>query len=131
MGGRGSFAAGNPVPCSYKTVGEIDGVKILEGISGKHGLPEESHTSTAYIKLKSDGTFHEIRFYNEYHYLIKEIAYHPEPNLNHGNRTENILHVHEYPNQDNFRIRPAHRITPSEYAKYKKYFKGVPKIEKW
>ena len=59
------------------------------------------------------------------------IAYHPEPNLNNGNRTENILHVHEYPQQDNFRVRPAHRITKQEYEKYKKFFKGVPKIEKW
>ena len=113
MGGRGTFAVGNKVPYSYETVGTIDGVKVLQGTSGKHGLPEEA------------------RFYNEHHYLITEIAYHPEPNLNNGNRTENILHVHEYPQQDNFRIRPAHRITKQEYEKYKKFFKGVPKIEKW
>lgn len=43
-----------------------------------------------------------------------EIAYHPEPNLNNGNRTENILHVHEYLQQDNFRVRPAHLITKQE-----------------
>mgnify|MGYP004525105897 FL=1 len=83
------------------------------------------------VIAKPDGTFHEMRFYNEHHYLIMEIAYHPEPNLNNGNRTENILHVHEYPQQDNFRVRPAHRITKQEYEKYKKFFKGVPKIEKW
>ena len=131
MGGRGTFAAGNPAPYSYKTVGMIDGVKVLQGISGKHGLPEEAHTSFAYIKLKPDGTFHEMRFYDTNHSLTMEIAYHPEPNLNNGNRTESILHVHEYPQQDNFRIRPAHRITKQEYEKYKKFFTGVPKIEKW
>ena len=38
---------------------------------------------------------------------------------------------HEYPEQDNFRVRPAHRITKQEYEKYKKFFKGVPEIEKW
>ena len=67
MGGRGTFAAGNPVPYSYKTVETIDGVKVLQGTSGKHGLPESSHSSEAYIKQKPDGTFHEMRFYNKEH----------------------------------------------------------------
>lgn len=131
MGGRGTFAIKNKVDFSYKTVGVISGVKVLKGISGKHGLPEESHSSRAYIKLKLDGTFHEMRIYDKHHYLVKEIAYHPEPKLNNGNRTECVLHVHEYPQKDNFRIRPAHRITKEEYEKYKKYFKGVPEIEEW
>lgn len=51
MGGRGTFAAGNPVPYSYKKVEEIEGVKVLTGINGKHALPESSHSSNAYIKL--------------------------------------------------------------------------------
>ncbi len=131
MGGRGTFASGNPVAYSYETVGKIEGVKVLQGVNGKHGLPEEAHSNIAYIKLKNDGTFHEMRFYDKNHYLVKEIAYHPEPNLNNGNRIENILHVHEYPQRDNFAIRPSHRITKEEYEKYKKYFKGVPKIDKW
>lgn len=131
MGGRGTFAAGNNVPYVYKTVGTIGGVKVLQGISGKHGLPEEAHSSAAYIKLKSNGVFHEMRFYDKKHHLTMEIAYHPEPNLNHGDRKESVLHVHLYPQSDNFRIRSAHLITKSEYEKYKKYFKGVPAIEKW
>ena len=56
MGGRGSYAAGNNVEYTYKTVGMVDGVKILQGIGNKHGLPESSHSSEAYIKLKPDGT---------------------------------------------------------------------------
>lgn len=96
MGGRGTFAVGNSVPYTYKTVGKIEGVKVLQGLNGKHGLPEEAHSSSAYIKLKPDGTFHEMRIYDANHYLVKEIAYHPEPNLNAGNRAENILHIHEY-----------------------------------
>ena len=71
-----------------------------------------------------------MRIYDKDHYLVKEIAYHPEPNLNNGNRTENILHVHEY-SRDNFRDRPAHRITRTEYEEYKKYFRGVPTIVQW
>ena len=39
MGGRGTFAAGNPVPYSYQTVDTIEGVKVLVGVNGKHGLP--------------------------------------------------------------------------------------------
>ena len=63
MGGRGTFAAGNSVPFTYETVGKIAGVKVLQGLEGKHSLPEEAHSSRAYIKLKPDGTFHEMRFY--------------------------------------------------------------------
>ena len=33
MGGRGTFAAGNPVPYSYETVGKIGGVKVIKGIN--------------------------------------------------------------------------------------------------
>ena len=70
MGGRGSYAAGNNVEYTYKTVGMVDGVKILQGIGNKHGLPESSHSSEAYIKLKPDGTFHEMRFYNKEHCFV-------------------------------------------------------------
>ena len=125
MGGRGTFASGNNVAYSYETVGKIAGVKVLKGINGKHSLPEEAHSSLAYIKLKPNGTFHEMRIYDKDHYLVKEIAYHPEPKLT-GNRHENVLHVHEY-GKDNFGDRPARLLTPHEYQKYKKYFKGVPK----
>ena len=66
-------------------------------------------------------------FITEHHYLIMEIAYHPEPNLNNGNRTENVLHVHEYPQQDNFcGYALLIELQSSEYEKYKKFFKGAP-----
>lgn len=124
MGGRGTFASGKSHAYTYETVGEIEGVKVLQGINGKHALPEEAHSSRAYIKLKPDGTFHEMRIYDENHYLVKEIAYHPEPNLNGGNRTDNILHVHDY-KQNNFKDRTPRLITPEEIKKYRKYLKGV------
>lgn len=122
MGGRGAYASGNNVAYTYETVGKIEGVKVLNGIAGKHSLPEEAHSSTAYIKLKPDGTFHEIRIYDKDHYLVKEIAYHPEQNLT-GNRHEKILHVHEY--DRNFKRTVARPIFKQEYELYKKYFKGV------
>ena len=81
MGGRGTYAVGNMVVYTYQTVGKIEGVKVLSGLDGKHGLPEEAHTSSAYIKLKPDGTFHEMRIYDKDHYLVFELAYHPEPKI--------------------------------------------------
>ncbi len=130
MGGRGTFARGNQVDFIYKSVGEIEGVKVLVGINGEHSLPEESHGSWAYIKLKPNGTFHEMRIYDDENYLIKEIAYHPEGNINNGNRTENILHMHEY-ERDNFRDRPARRLTKDEFQFYNKYLVGLPENVKW
>ena len=124
MGGRGTFASGNSAAYSYETVGKIAGVKVLKGINGKHSLPEEAHSSWAYIKLKPNGIFHEMRIYDKDHYLVKEIAYHAEPNLT-GNRHEKVLHIHEY-KRDNFENRPARLLTKEEYLEYKKYFKGVP-----
>lgn len=124
MGGRGTFASGNNVTYNYETVGKIEGVKVLKGLNGKHGLPEEAHSSYAYIKLKPDNTFHEMRIYDKDHYLVKEIAYHPEPRLNNGNRTENVLHIHMY-KRNNFNDRQPRLLTKKEIAKYKKYLKGV------
>ena len=124
MGGRGTYAIGNSVAYTYQTVDKIEGVKVLRGINGKHSLPEEAHSSWAYIKLKPNGTFHEMRIYDKDHYLIAEIAYHPEPKLK-GNQ-QPILHIHQY-KRDNFDVRPPRLLTDEEYKKYKKYFKGVPK----
>lgn len=123
MGGRGTFAAGNSVPYTYKTVGKIEGVKILQGKDGSSkGLPVEAHSSGAYIQLHPDGKFKMYREYDNDHYLVKEIAYHPEHNLT-GNYKP-VLHIHEY-KRDNFADRKPRLLTDSEYEKYKKYFKGL------
>lgn len=124
MGGRGTFAAGNNVAYTYDTVGFIEGVKVLQGKPGYQGLPVEAHSSTAYIQLHPDGTFKMYREFDSDHYLVKEIAYHPEPNLS-GNRAP-VLHIHEY-ERDNFNKRTPRLLTKAEYEKYKKYFKGVSK----
>lgn len=121
MGGRGTFARGNNVAYTYETVDKIEGVKVLRGLNGKHSLPEESHSSEAYIKLKPDGTFHEMRFYDKDHYLTLEIAYHPEPKL--GSRTESVLHYHVY--DRNFNRTSARKLSKAMEKRYKKYFKGV------
>ena len=123
MGGRGTFASGNNVAYTYQTVDKIDGVKVLQGIGGNaKGLPVEAHSSGAYIQLHPDGKFKMYREYDRDHYLTKEIAYHPEPNLT-GNHKP-VLHIHEY-KRDNFSDRTPRLLTRSEYEKYKKYFKGL------
>ena len=123
MGGRGTFAAGNVVPYLYETVGKIESVKILQGKNGNaKGLPVEAHSSSAYIQLHPDGKFKMYREFDKDHYLIKEIAYHPEPKLT-GNHKP-VLHIHEY-RRDNFADRTPRLLTKKEYRKYKKYFRGI------
>lgn len=119
MGGRGSFAAGRSVPYTYRTVGYINGVKVLEGIGNQHGLPAESHSSFAYIKVDERG-FKEMRFYDKDHYLIRELAYHIEPSVDPSHKP--ILHIHDY-KRDNFRERPPRLLTESEYEQYRKFLK--------
>lgn len=121
MGGRGTFAFGNVVVYTYQTTSKIEGVKVLSGLNGKHGLPEESHSSYAYIKLKPDGTFHEMRIYDKDHFLKFEIAYHPEPSLDPSRKP--ILHYHEYDRQ--FNRSSAKKATKAMKKHFKKYLKGV------
>ncbi len=124
MGGRGTYASGNNTPYSYETVGKIDGVKILQKLDKKAsgGLPEEAHSSSAYILLNKDGNFRMYREYDDNHYLRFEIAYHPEKNIDPSRKP--VLHAHDY-KPDNFSDRVARPLTKAEYEKYKKFFKGV------
>ena len=115
MGGRGTFAIGKKVDYTYRTVGEIEGVKVLEGINGKHSLPEESHSSTAYIKLSSDNTLKQYREFNVDHTAKLDIDY----SIHQGKK---FLHAHDYVNG----VRQvARKLTMKEKEKYAKFFKGV------
>lgn len=125
MGGRGTYALGNIPNQTYRTVGHIEGIKILKGVDKQHSLPVESNSSRAYIKLKSDGTFHEMRFYNEKHLITHEIAYHPEGTINNGDNFNPILHVHEYAIPGDFKTRTIRLMTEEEKRFYKKYLIGV------
>ena len=121
MGGRGTFASGNTVEYTYQTSDFIEGVKVLTGLNGKHSLPEEAHSSSAYIKLKPDGTFHEMRLYDKDHYLILELAYHPEPSID--SSRNHVLHYHTY--DRNFTRSDAIKMPKAMRKHYKKFFKGV------
>lgn len=118
MGGRNTYAAGKNVPFTYKTVGIFHGVKVLEGINGKHGLPEEAHTSLAYAKLHKDGNLQMLRFYDKDKFLVLEIGYHPEPRLT--GHHDFVYHIHEYSPGD-FSHRPPHLFTQAEIEKFGKY----------
>lgn len=99
MGGRGTFASGNPVPYTYRTVGRIEGIKVLEHITGGRKLPEEAHSSAAYALLNENGTLRVLRFYDSDHNLRLEIANHPEGKLAKRAglpRDQQILHYHTY-----------------------------------
>ena len=121
MGGRGTFAAGNPVAYNYRTIGKIEGIKILEGINGKHSLPEESHSSNAYIKLDDNGYFKMLRLYDKEHYLIFELAYHPEPTIDKSRKP--VLHYHTYDRQ--FNRSEAIKVSKPMKKHFAKFLKGL------
>ncbi len=138
MGGRGTFAAGNPVSYSYEADtdfspnGKFYGVKVLRGKpgSGKHGLPESSHSSWAYLKMNPDGTFNMLRIYDRSHNLRIEIAYHSEQSIAKGK--PKVLHYHTYGTEfsanSNGRFeRTTHVLHKNAklYQKYQNFFKGV------
>ena len=138
MGGRGTFAAGNPVPYTYEvdtsfsSDGKYKGVKVLKGMegTGKHGLPESSHSSTAYLKMNPDGTFNMMRIYDGNHNLRLEIGYHVDSKLAKGKGK--VLHYHIYDTSfsqtiDGKPARPSKVLHKNSkiYKTYRKYFKGV------
>lgn len=138
MGGRGTFAAGNPVPYVYEVDtsffagGKFNGVKVLKGSegSGKHGLPESSHSSMAYLKMNPDGTFHTMRIYDKNHNLRLEIAYHFESKID--KHKPKVLHYHIYgkefsQNKTGRFERTTVRMHKNSrlYKYYKKFLKGA------
>ncbi len=125
MGGRGTFAAGINVPYTYKTVDKIKGVKIIQPTdsSKSFSMPEEAHSSTAYILLDKTGVFRQLRKYNSGHEPIFEIGYHFESSLSKNGKP--VLHVHEFSAPGIEHRKKSRPIRPDELKKYRKYFKGV------
>lgn len=114
MGGRGTFAIGNDVRYTYETIGKIGKIKILKGIDGKHGLPEESHFSRAYISLYPNNTVKQIRLYAPDRTAKTDIEF----SIHQGKK---MLHAHDYIQG----IRQeARNVTENEYRVFIKYFGG-------
>lgn len=61
-----------------------------------------------------------LRIYGNDHFLIAEIAYHPEPALT-GNR-DFVLHIHRY--DKNFNRTKAEYLDKETFEKYKKFLVG-------
>ena len=130
MGGRGSYALSiktGTYDFTYQTMGFFNGIKIVNPVDVKRSLklPEESHSSNAYILFDKKGVFHQYREYNENHKVVLEIGYHQEASLGKGK----ILHVHYYntPGVENRGLATKEKIYPGHaiYEKYKYLFKGV------
>lgn len=125
MSSRGSFAInGHVTTKNYKTdMITESGVKVLSGIGNNHSLPELSHTpNSIYDKLKKDDVLHELRFFDSQGYPIFEIAYHPEPNINNGNRIENIVHYYTFNGLNRKPAKILDEIIKKRYSKYLKEF---------
>ena len=135
MSSRGSYATNGHVTTYEYTTIYVDNVggKVLVGTTSKsHSLPDYSHTlNSVYIKLKKDNkTLHAMRFYDEKGHPIIEIAYHPEPKINNGNREESIVHFHLYDNK--LGRNNVHRMDkyPEIKEKYSKYLKEYSLYDK-
>lgn len=120
MGGRETFASGNNVPYRYETVGKINGVKVLKGKGKNHNLPQEAHSSKAYIAVYPNGAFKQYREFNADRTVKFDIDNHPKPSIS-GNR-DSVFHIHFYSN--GIRNKKGRPLTDAEYKKYMKYFGG-------
>lgn len=74
MGSRGSFedvSSGNfnfvDGGQTYKSIGEVDGVKVLVKTSGSVKAPEYSHTANRVYAIIQDGALKHLTFYDENH----------------------------------------------------------------
>lgn len=125
MSSRGSLAKnGHITDDEYKTIDILlHNEKIIDGIGRNHSMPEYSHSKNAVYIIYKKGIFHAMRIYGKDHMPIIEIAYHPEPNLNNGDRLHSIWHMHRYlPGLD--RQDPEY-ISDKVKKKYKDYLEDI------
>lgn len=102
MGGSKGFAERNEY--KYKSIGTVEGIKVLAGLRGEHNLPKYSDTSTAYVKMgKSKGDTKDsprtIRIFKNGE-VIKDIDW----GHDHDSFKKGEIHVHEYTNGARNRI---------------------------
>lgn len=120
MGGNGTFAAGKVVAYKWKTVGSVNGVKVLDLKDKGHSrkLPEEAHSSRMYLMHYPGGKFAQLRVYDRWHRLRIEIAFHPERTLDRTGKP--VLHYHIY-GQPGFKHGKAHRLSDRNRKRYEKF----------
>ena len=123
MGGRGSFLKdGGFITQRYKTVGFIDGIKILRPVDPRHrlSLPERSGSPNAsYVSYNDDGSFRQFITFDDDRM--------PRYQIDYGKHKDGIsLHVHFY--KDGDRNGGLRYLYPGDdlYERHKKLFVGVP-----
>lgn len=128
MSSRGAKAKnGHVTTDEYKSVGHVvdSNAKILVGQNGKHGLPDYAHTpNRIYIKLNSDGSFRELRKYDEKGNPILEIGYHHEKKYE-KDLQKKVLHYHFFDhdlNRIDVGILEKDNPIYKEYEKYLREF---------
>lgn len=100
MGSRGTywrtsgFSSYTDADLEWKTIGKLDGVKILKQPDKPNGsLPEFSKTSEAYIGVTSEGKLMTLRVYDKDGFPKWEFDLgHPH----HHGLPEGAVHVHAY-----------------------------------
>ena len=129
MSSRGSKSDNGHVTTNeyhMKNDKKVYDAKVLVGTTKQqHGLPDYSHSpNSKYIKENPDGSFREMRVYDDTGFPIIEIGYHAEPNLT-GNRHEKVLHYHTFDSDLSRKL--GGKVSPTEnadiYEKYRKYLK--------
>ncbi len=122
MASRGSVAKNKRFMSNeYKTIGVLPhGEEILEGCGKNHSMPDYSHSANSVYVIYRKGVFHAMRVYGENHMPVIEIAHHPEPNINHGNRHDPVWHMHVFDKGD-LEHKPAQLID----IKVEKEYKGL------
>lgn len=126
MSSRGSVAKnGRIMDEEYETTNILlHGEKIIEGIGRNHSMPDYSHSANAVYIIYKKGVFHAMRIYGDDHMPTVEIAYHPEPTLNKGNRERSVWHMHVY-EKGNLEHKRAMVISDEVKKKYKDYLEDI------
>ena len=123
MGGRGSFLKeGGFIKERYKTVGFIEGIKILRPKDDREklSLPERAGSPNAsYVSYYDDGSFRQFITFDENRMPKYQIDY-----TKHKGKL--FLHIHSYTNGE--RDKEVKALKPGDviYERHKKLFKGVP-----
>ena len=127
MSSRGAKARNGHVTTNeyrLKNEKKVYDAKVLEGVTKQqHGLPDYAHSpNSKYIKENPNGSFREMRVYNDSGFPVIELGYHPEPNLT-GNRHEPVLHYHTFGENLERTLggEVSETVNKEIYEKYKKY----------
>ena len=126
MASRGSVAKNSRITDEeYKTISILHhGEKVIEGIGSKHSMPDYSHSPNTIYVIYKEGSFRAMRVYGGDHMPIIEITYHPEPNLNNGDREHSVWHMHVF-NKKDLTHNKAKFITNEIKQKYKELLEDI------